>query len=315
MTNKKRKLVVTAFTLLILFVVVSFVAPKLALAQESTSGLSVSPPTFEFTANPGNTIESTIRVENVSDTDLKIGVDRRNFSAVGEEGSVTLSEDNTNYTLASWITVTPEEVTIPPKQSHEFSFEINVPMNAAPGGHFSSIVFRTVSDSVDEAGATIIQEVGSLILLRVSGDIEESFEIESFTTDASLYEYGPVEFETRIFNDGNVHVKPKGTITIRNIFGKEVERLDLEQRNVLPKAIRKTTTTWDRRNLFGKYTATLAVSTASNNIETTTTVFYGLPYVIVSIVLVVLIVITILFIKGRKRLALAFNVLFGKDKK
>ena len=287
----------------------AFFLPSRVLAQTG-AGFSVSPPTFEMAANPGDVLANTVRVENLSDTATTISVDRRNFTALGEEGAVGLTEEETSFSLASWISVEPEVATIPPRQSHTFRFTISVPQNAEPGGHFGSLVFKTGGAKPEQTGAALAQEVAALVLLRVAGKTEEAASLAGFSTK-NFWEYGPVDFEIRVKNEGNVHLRPTGTITITNIFGQKVADLVVEPRNVLPGAVRKSVVSWPEKNLAGKYTATLYL-TYGNQGKTLTasTTFFAFPYKVGGLILIALLAAGFLIWKGRRRIKAAFQVLF-----
>ncbi len=288
--------------------------PNTVHAQERI-GLSVSPPTFEFSANPGDTITNTIRVENITDQPLPVSVDVRNFSALGEEGQVNLSKDDNSFALATWIKVSPGTATIAGKESKTFDYTISVPTNAEPGGRFGSIVFSTSPKQVTGgSGVAVGQEVGALVFLKIAGDVHESAAIASFTTGHKIHEYGPVTFEARVKNKGNVQFRPRGTISISNIFGKTVETIPVDSRNVLPSAIRKMDGAWKHKWLFGPYTATISlVYGTKGQIITASTSFWGIPYKIIGIILLILAGLGFFVIRGRKRLSKSFKVLFGKD--
>ena len=284
-------------------------------AQEA-SGLALSPPTFELSANPGDVLENTIRVENLTERTMKIAVDKRNFTALGEEGGIDFTEEEeTSFSLASWITVFPSEIEIGPKRTMTFTFRTEIPLNAEPGGHFGSIVFKTGGAIPGQTGAALTQELGALVLLRVAGKATERAFLESFSSTKKLWEKGPVEFEIRVRNQGNVHVKPVGIITINDFFGKKVDSFNIEPRNILPGAIRKSTATWDKSFLFGKYTATVILNYGSQNqMISGSTTFFAFPYKIGGVVLLGLIILFSLLYRARKRVGLALRVLFGKHK-
>lgn len=299
---------------ILLALCVSLVLPVTAGAQERV-GLSISPPTFEFSANPGDSVSNSIRVENITDEALPVSVDVRNFSALGEEGQVNLTKEESAYALASWIKVTPGTGTIPAKESITFEYTIDVPLNAEPGGKFGSIVFQTTPKQVESGtGVAVGQEVGALVFLKIAGEVTEKASIESFTTSNKLYEYGPVTFEARVKNAGNVQFKPRGTITITNMFGKSVQTIPIDSRNVLPDAIRKMNGEWKNKWILGPHTATLSLVYGSKGqIITASTSFWGLPYKIVGAALIVLLLIGFVMVRGRRRLSKSFRVLFGKD--
>ncbi len=287
-------------------------AVNFAQAQSSTpsTGLAVSPPTFEVNGNPGDTIKNTVKLDNMNTYPVQIAVDRRNFTAIGEEGAVGLTEEETSFSLASWIEVTPPTITLPPKSSQYFSFSIKVPLNAEPGGHFGSLIFRTIpTEKLEGSGASLAQEIGSLVLLRIAGETVESIQIEDFTTSKSLYEFGPVSFVARLKNLGNVHSKPAATITITNALGQQVAYLTLDPKNVLPGATRKLEGTWDTKWRLGRYSATFNASFGDHDQRSMVTTFTIIPYRLVLVVVVVLIVLMLFFKKHQKRLSLAWKIL------
>lgn len=284
-------------------------------AQQPPLSLAISPPTFELSANPGDTKTNSLRVDNLTDEPQHITVGRRNFTALGEEGQPNLTEDETAFALASWLRVTPETVIIPPRASQVFEFVITVPANAEPGGHFGSIIFKTDAKPVTgQSGVAVGQEIGSLILLKVAGQINEQASIESFKPAKNFWEYGPVTFETRLKNAGNVHVKPVGTITITNMFGRKVATLPLESRNVLPSSIRKFSTNWPQKWLWGRYTATLSVAYGGKDqIVTASTNFWSFPVRWAAITLLLLTGLGVLLYKHKDRLKRAAKILLGRD--
>ncbi len=283
-----------------------------AQAQEVVT-LSVSPPVFELTANPGDELKNVIRVSNPHEEPVKVSVDTRNFVAVGEGGSVGLTEEKTPYSLASWISVSPTEVEIPGESSRYFNIKTEIPLNAEPGGHFGSVVFKTGGGTVAETGAAVTQELGSLFLLRVSGKVNEDGRVESFSTEKQFWEYGPVRFDLRVKNNGNVHIKPQGKIVIKDMLGREVTEVEVDPQNVLPDAVRKFSPTWEKEILFGKYTATASLVYGSNSdVLSASTSFYAFPYKVGGAVLVGLLIVGVLLYRGRKRITLALKILLGR---
>lgn len=287
---------------------------KNVYSQEASLGLSLSPPTFELSANPGDSLINVIRVENLNNYPIEVMVERRNFTAAGEEGAINLTEEQTSFSLASWITVSPDKETIPAKSSQTFSFKTDVPLNAEPGGHFGSIVFKVGGkEKPTSSGAALAQELGSLVLLRVAGRAEEEGNLASFTTSKKFFEYGPVDFEIRVRNDGNVHLKPTGSVIINNFWGKQVATIEITSKNVLPGAIRKLDATWDRKLLLGRYRAIASLTYGTEGkILVSSTSFFGFPYKIGGLILLALIILSFFLYRGRKRIKLALKVLFGR---
>jgi len=276
------------------------------------NAITLSPLTFELIANPGDTITNVIRVTNSDGFQVGIFIDIDDFVPAGEEGRVALEDPSENlaYSLARWITVSPETFVLASGESKEVQFTINVPLNAEPGGHYSSLLATISANAVDTGGVSIAQKVGSLLLLSVAGDVEEKVHIAEFSAP-NFSEYGPVTLLTRFENTGTVHVKPRGFILIKNIFGKEVDKINLPQKNVLPNSIRRTEIPWGERYMFGKYEATLtAIYGSTNEPISAVMTFWVIPWKIAGAILLGALIILAFLIKGRKRLRLALSIIF-----
>jgi len=137
--------------------------------------------------------------------------------------------------------------------------------------------------------------------------------VNTFETK-SLQEYGPIEFSVKFENMGNVHVIPAGFVTITDTFGRKVAELEIPQNNVIPEAIRKSNTTWEEKNLTGRYIATLVANYGSAEKETITavTTFTVFPWKKGLLIGGILLIFIIIFIRARKRILLATKVLLGK---
>ncbi len=299
---------------LLVFLSVLFLFIKQSHAQVTPMGIAVSPPTFEVSSNPGDDISNVIRVQNLSEEPMTVTSETRNFTALGDEGAVGLTDEETGFSLAKWVTVTPVTATIEPKQSFTFAYTIEVPSNAEPGGHFGSVIFRTTAVSNNNTtGTSVAQEVGSLLLVKVSGDVREKLKFDSFVAKQSFYEYGPVDLELKFTNTGNVHVKPTGSVIITDIFGNKVTTIDVETKNVLPGASRRMEAVWKSKLLLGKYTAVATLNYgADKELLTSSTSFTVVPYKLVTGVVVVGSLALYIIFKMRKRLGKALKVLFGK---
>lgn len=309
-----RKLSITSASLFTFLLITGSVLAQSPPPTSSspTAGLTLIPPSFELTANVGGSLNNIVKLQNNLSTPVKIAVDRRNFTAIGEQGAVGLTEEETSFSLASWISVSPSEVTIAPGATQEFKFSVNVPLNAEPGGHFGSLVFRTIpTENLSGSGAALATELGSLILLRIAGSATEEAAIASFEPEKNFFEYGPVNLITRVKNQGNVHVTPTGTITITNMLGKKVAQFPLESRHVLPGAIRRLESTWDTNWGFGRYTATVVMVYGKDQIQrAAVTNFILLPYRVTAIVATILLIIAYLLFRSRRRLAAALKIIF-----
>lgn len=305
--------------LLLIGLSIFILAGAIQAQQADDVNVSVSPQIFEIDANPGDTNENVIRLTNNSAGALEITAEARDITPEGEEGAYIPVEERTTYSLASWITLLPDGAVIPPGQTQDFTLTIDFPSDAEPGGHFATAVFTTVPPPADTEGSSAVvqQELAlPVILARVSGDIVESAELVEFTAAKSFWtNEDSIEFETRLENTGNVHFKPRGEITIKNMFGSEVAKIQVDSNNVLPDYIRLLGASWDDVGFeVGRYTADLSlVYGDDDNIITDSTSFTIFPYQTVLPATLILFAVAYLLIKFRSRVAMALKVLTGRN--
>ncbi len=316
-----------------------WVAP--AAAADSVVGLTLTPPSFDITVNPGDVVEETIRLRNQSnDTVRYIPVVER-FTVEGSEGVPQLhqGEEDEPGNIAKWFSFSDSEISLTPQQTTSTKFVLTIPKDAAPGSYFASIIYQAKSVGSSAAtGAQVVQRVGSLMILTVRGNATEKASITSFSarrytgdweespsTDPSktvlvarndpfklgmsdsYINNGPMAFDLFVQNQGNVNVRPVGTMAIYNMFGKKVAEQILDGKNVFPGKDRRMTIIWPEKNPWGiYYTAKFVAVYGTGNqpliAEVSFFAFPWLPVVIGALILVLVIV-------ARRRIALAFRVL------
>lgn len=284
-----------------------------SFAQEGRVGINISPLTFELTANPGDVLVNTLKVFNPTDSTIAIKMEGEDFAPTGEMGQVVIEPAETEtYSLKKWITSQPTTFTLGPRERKFVEFTINVPIDAEPGGHYGSVLASTVG-VVGEGitGTAVAQKVGSLVLLTVSGEVTESLTIEEFTAP-SFVEHGPVPFVIRFENTGTIHVRPKGFVTITDWRGEKVADVEFPQKNVIPEAIRRIDASWDKKWLFGRYTATLVGIYGTENLPLSpeVVVFWAFPWKIALAIFLILMIVITYFVKTRRRWRMALRILF-----
>jgi Na+-transporting methylmalonyl-CoA/oxaloacetate decarboxylase gamma subunit len=219
-----------------------------------SQSLSVTPPLFQISVEPGNLWQSSIRVVNTNPYPLTVYAKVANFAAEGEGGRgrflPILDSGEDKATLAEWIVINKGPYVVPPEQTAEISFFIEVPKDASPGGHFAAILIGTEPpQETDEPLALLTaQSVASLFFVRIEGDIIENATIREFSILDRSIEDSSAEFSLRFENKGNVHLQPRGNIVITNMWGKTRGIIPINEKthfgNVLPNSIRDFKFTW-----------------------------------------------------------------------
>ena len=261
-------------------VLLFYCSPASAASSDSFS-LTVTPPLFQLSMSPGESWTSTIKVVNGNPYDVDIYANPVNFEVQGEKGTgkfIPLSSNaTTSYSLASWFTVPTDPIHIPAEKTGAVPFTLRVPENAEPGGHYGAILTgNRPNNSAQGNVVKVSAAISSLFLLRVNGDVIEKGDIREFSLDKRIFQEPKVNFTLRFENKGNVHLLPRGEISIRNMWGKERGKIlvnqDSDFGNVLPKSIRNFSFEWTGENNFfevGKYTAIATLVFGDQTKETT----------------------------------------------
>ena len=304
--NKKNLLL--TIPVFALFTTAALVKAQTDQPTTGAFGLAVSPPTLSLTMNPGEVRTEKIIIENVTNQATTYYPEKDDFVAPKDEsGTPTfISEEKTSstYSLSKWLTISKASITLASKEKQVVDVTISVPANAEPSGHFGAVLFGTIAPNTEGTGTGLQGKIGTLILVRVAGDAKENGVVASFTTDKSIYQKPPVNFVSRIRNLGNVHFAPSGEIVIKDIFGRKIDSLKINDvaGNVLPDSIRKFENKWEKSVLPGLYKAELLLSYGTPQKSLTASVsFWILPWVQILIGLAILVVVILLLVLGMKR--------------
>lgn len=295
---------------------------NLVSAQAAGTGqaLEIAPPVLNLIGDPGETINSSISLRDISSGSLLVTSEINDFTAEGEDGTpkIILDEGEVNpYSLKTWIKTIPS-LTLKPRQIEQIPISISIPTNAAPGGYYAVIRFSGIPPELEGTGMSLSASLGALVLLRVSGETTEKLSIEEFSVSqenkiGSLFESTskslPIKFIERIKNSGNIHEQPSGQIIVTDMFGKDIVTLNinLPPRDILPDSIRKFEQPLDSDSigntfLFGKYTAKLNVTYgASGEILTKSIEFWVIPYRLIAIIAISVVVLIVTLVYGIKR--------------
>ena len=286
----------------------------------TTSSFQISPPTANYAADPGVQQKGTIKVTNLTAAPLSVRVSKQNFVAKGEEGEIELVDDaNPLYSLAPWFNFDELQLDVPGLGTKELHYTVDIPTGAEPGGRYGSIVFNTVAPKLPngQSGAAVQQQIAGIVFQRINGAANEKLAVKSFAPEKSFSEYGPVTLLARINNTGSVHEKASGTIIIKNMFGFKVDTIALDEHFIIPGATRRLKNVWPSPKqhpiLFGNYSAELNATYGGGQKLSATTSFTILPWRIVLAILITLLILFIVFWRGRKRLARAGRILAGRE--
>lgn len=288
-------------------------------AGESSLALTITPPLMKINMEPGESLATAIKVVNNNNYPVTIYAKPVDFEDNGSggirflnNGNIADTPENNSVYLSKWITLSQDSQSLQPFATAIFSFSIDVPVNAQPGGHYAAILVGTNPPSESEKGTEIkvSSYLSSLILARVSGAIVEKGMIRQFTFSNRIYQGGEGDFSMTFENTGNVHLAPTGDIKIYDMFGKQKGDIAVNgagdfSGNVLPKSQRIWNDlhwTGDDFFLINRYRAELSLSYGdqAKQTEFSTFFFWGFNWRWLAIIggsLLILLILIFLFVR------------------
>lgn len=259
-------------------------AANCAFAQVS-EGIEIKPGVIEDRADPGTTYNFSVRVTNISNDQKTFYLSAQDITGLTDEGLPIFSQETevTPFELSAWITLPETQITLAAHDSTAVPFVVHVPANATPGSHFGGVFVDARPPKQRTTGSGIGLKVGSIINLRISGDVNEEAQLREFSTSHIVYgSAASVDFNTRIANLGNSLLRPHGLIEITDMRGSKVGLVKLNDKGsgVFPATDKTFTETWEYDGVaFGRYQAVVSVVYGEDGRKTISaaTSFWVLP--------------------------------------
>jgi hypothetical protein len=240
--------IILLLPLIIIFVLTLFFVSK-SFAQNTPGNydVTVSPVFFDLSANPGDTLSNKIRIRNNTTSPIPIKLQIQKMTG-DVNGDLTLKEGGDDESI-TWIKFTSNKFVANPLEWTDVPFTISIPESAAYGYYFAVSFTQDNSSSLKTTGTTITGAAAIPFLLNVRKEgAKAEVKIIEFTTKDFITEYLPVNFDVKLQNTGNVHIKPHGNIFIDQ-GGKETNLgvLDINQNlaSIIPETNRTFKAEWN----------------------------------------------------------------------
>lgn len=224
--------------------------------------LVVAPARTQVSLDPGESKNLLVKFFNESEAPLTGSIGVVDFIVTGKEGKPVLLDNidypiSNQYSGASWVSLPVKKATIAPGEVLRVNYKVSVPSDAKAGGRYVAIFFESdgqipASEQVNQQASSTSSRIVALLYIRVNGPITESAFVDVFSVPVFL-QFGPVPISFEIFNKGNYHITPTGSLTLINWFNKPVDQKIIDEKNIFPDTKRvyenQLGSTW----MFGKY--------------------------------------------------------------
>lgn len=185
----------------------------------------------------GGTVTDSIRIRNFGDGPLPLAVYATD-AVVTPAGELTLlPADEPATDVGTWVKLDVSSVVVPPGETVDVPFRIEVPDNAESGDHSGGIVTSFV-DQGHAGGEPVLldRRLASRLHVRVTGDLRPELEITdveaSYAGTANPLGAGTLRLSYTVTNVGNVRMGADQVVEVgglAGLFGREVQLEAMEE--------------------------------------------------------------------------------------
>lgn len=224
---------ITLFSLVALFL---FALPVLAVETNTISAYPTHPSDtdprskswFIYSIPAGDSKNDSVTVVNNGTEPVTLKVYPADSTKTKEGGFALTNIDAVNTDIGSYIKLETSEITLAPKEVKKINFVITMPENATKGEHSGGIVFENTTPrkvKTNKMNVNVISRVGVRIYETVPGDEQLSMNVSDLKYSV-VNDY--LSFTFKLQNTGTVHVTPKGMLELKDMVGRVVERIPLD---------------------------------------------------------------------------------------
>ena len=266
----------------------------------------LGPGKIELFMDPGDEASRELLITNRLGKTMDFNVEIEDFRGSRDinENVVLLGQERGPYSLKDYILPERYQFSLNHGQRMILPVKIKIPLDAEPGGLYGSVIITTSnpqeklkSEKEKAAGQVkVVSRLGALLFVRVGGDVQEDGLLKDFgiKNNQRFFEKTPIAFKILFENNGSIHLLPYGLIEIKNIASKKIDEVKIDPWFVMPDSLKLREITWDKKPLFGKYTATISVNRGYDDIiDQQSLSFWIIPWKIVLAAVIVLILIAL----------------------
>jgi hypothetical protein len=275
------------------------------LKLATTGSMIIGPGKTELLLAPGDTYTMNVSAANATGMTKIIKFMTEDMGASNDPNTPMefLGTQKGPYSLKDFVKPEKDTLTLLAGQRVTMPVTITIPKDASPGGLYGAIMVAannlpdTTIAPADQAVSKvdIITRVAVLLFIRIKGDVLESSYLKDFTADKNFYEQGPVDFKVTSENTGNVYLSPYGSIEVKDMLGRTIDKRDIDPWFILPKVNRTRDISWNSNFLLGKYTAVLTLHRgyldAKDVVDTKSIDFWVVPWKVITVGLIILILV------------------------
>ncbi len=174
---------------------------------------SASPPRFELKAKPGEVIRQTLQISNHENSPARYLVKTADWE-LGPAGEAQFIETTPKGgSCRPWVRVERHEISVTPKDTRNFRFEIHVPKDAASGECRFALLVSSDAGQVSPRGGEFIQipivgRLGIIVYVTI-GEAKPAMKLERIAMKKIDGKPTPV---ATVHNAGTAHSRVQGSL-------------------------------------------------------------------------------------------------------
>ena len=236
------------------------------------------PTSFPLVLQPNQSVTKTLQVTNRTGSTADFFVEVEDFegSQDSQQAVVLQGSNKGTYSAKDWVSIEKKQFTLEHGQRQFFDVTITVPADADAGDHYVSVLVKTSPKDTsiqNMPNIRLTSRAGSLFFVQVPGVINKEGKLNSFQANKYIYTEGSADMNILFSNTGTVRLTPSGSITIKNIFGKTIDVIDVETFSALRNSVRSLSKQWMLPQFgIGLYSATLQLDRGYDDYQDTQTI-------------------------------------------
>jgi hypothetical protein len=230
----------------LVMVVCASIGHSAAAPARKPGGVTVSP-AFQQVVLEQSDAEKTFdyAITNNTSQSLEFALSSVDFGSLDETGGVLFQGQSDKsldykYGLSRFVTLQQDRIVVEPKATTKIPVIISNKESMSPGGHYGAILATPTQAAGDPSKVQVNQVISTLLFVTKKGGEIYKMGLQSMQLKTHLFS-APSSVEMRFQNAGNVHVIPRGLITITDPRGRIVKRGYINEGSaiLLPETFRK----------------------------------------------------------------------------
>jgi len=175
------------------------------LRLPAAEAFTVSPGKVELVLSAGENHTGSFRLGNPGKEAVRLKVSVEDLSYAQGAGQESHSETSG----LDWIKFDPQELDLAPHHTGSVDYTIQLSGDAA--GEYACMIYFSTITKRPEGGISIKGRIGNALYVIVEG----TEVIKGAISDITITNAAPLKIDARIANNGNIHVRPGGIISVR----------------------------------------------------------------------------------------------------